>query len=442
MEKNMNSFNTVPAIVALAIILSCGVGIASAQSDSQLLANLKANEAPYLPVSDNNFEIFGVVTMCPSGCDVVDNIHGEKALIYRATTQLSGSQLTPQLLESFFLPILRNNYCGSDQASRGIWNAATVKDSLGINHDVYMKPSDCPATGPTGPILGQMKSPNADFLNKAVIERRATLPITLGAFRLTEVASACPYGCEIDSNKDVFSDTDYVLMTFKTPGFTKYTTTMAQVAAALKPSMIEEYCGSDAQKDTNIVMMVIVDDMNNQRIGSIRVGASDCPAMAAQKPKVAPKTGPPAITNLAFLKAATQSSNIGSGYPAMTGLAPKAVDGQTDGAWNAGSVTHTADNGSVNPWWQVDLGADYNVNKIQIWNRTDCCRERLTNYRIWTSTATGGWEEFAPGLKTYRMGESYPLTFTGSKRARYVRIQIRGEGAILSLAEVKVFGAN
>jgi hypothetical protein len=98
--------------------------------------------------------------------------------------------------------------------------------------------------------------------------------------------------------------------------------------------------------------------------------------------------------------------------------------------------------GSDNPWWQVDLGANYNVNKIQIWNRTDCCSERLTNYRIWTKASNGGWEEFSPGVKTYNPGEQYPLSFTGNKQARYVMIQLIGKGVFLSLAEVKVFGSN
>jgi hypothetical protein len=31
---------------------------------------------------------------------------------------------------------------------------------------------------------------------------------------------------------------------------------------------------------------------------------------------------------------------------------------------------------------ELDIAANYNVNKIQIWNRTDCWSEQLTNYRI------------------------------------------------------------
>ena len=90
----------------------------------------------------------------------------------------------------------------------------------------------------------------------------------------------------------------------------------------------------------------------------------------------------------------------------------------------------------------MDIVANYNVNKIQIWNRTDHCSEQLTNYRIWTKSATGDWEEFSPGAKTYNPSEQYPLNFTGNKQARYVMIQLTGKGVFLSLAEVKVFGTN
>jgi hypothetical protein len=303
MENRMNCLNLMRIMVAAAILLICGVGIASAQTDAQFLANLKATEKKNVPVTVGNFQIFDVVTLCPSGCDFV---HAEKLLLFKAfTPNLSSGQLTPQIIRSFFIPMLFTNYCGSEQARRGIGNAATVWDNqqrTGPENDVYVRASDCPAT-------------------------------------------------------------------------------------------------------------------------------------AAPKPKAA-------LVNLALRKTATQSSNIGPGYPAMAGLAAKAVDGKTDGNWGAGSVTATADKGSANPWWQVDLGADYNVNKIQIWNRTDCCRERLNNFRIWTRSASGKWEEFAPGLKTYKLGEKYPLSFTESKRARYVMVQIPSPNAILSLAEVEVLGTK
>jgi hypothetical protein len=33
-------------------------------------------------------------------------------------------------------------------------------------------------------------------------------------------------------------------------------------------------------------------------------------------------------------------------------------------------------------WWQVDLGGKKKINQIIIYNRTDCCANRLSNYQV------------------------------------------------------------
>ena len=48
-----------------------------------------------------------------------------------------------------------------------------------------------------------------------------------------------------------------------------------------------------------------------------------------------------------------------------------------------GSVTHT--NADPNAWWQVDLGASAAVSSIVVWNRTDCCGDRLSDYWVFVS---------------------------------------------------------
>jgi putative heme-binding domain-containing protein len=52
------------------------------------------------------------------------------------------------------------------------------------------------------------------------------------------------------------------------------------------------------------------------------------------------------------------------------GDARKAIDGNTNGSYGAGGQTHSEENTS-NPWWQVDLGGDYPIDSIVVWNRTD-----------------------------------------------------------------------
>lgn len=107
------------------------------------------------------------------------------------------------------------------------------------------------------------------------------------------------------------------------------------------------------------------------------------------------------------------------------------VDGNTDGNCQAGSVTHT--NNDSQAWWQVDLGAVQPVGTVVLWNRTDCCSERLSNFYLRVSDDGGNWQSYA-----YAATAPTRLPFTVDRTARYVRVQLAGSN-ILSLAEVQVF---
>jgi putative heme-binding domain-containing protein len=73
---------------------------------------------------------------------------------------------------------------------------------------------------------------------------------------------------------------------------------------------------------------------------------------------------------------ATQSST------AYGGAASRAIDGNTSGRWGDNGQTHTEEN-STNPWWQVDLGAEYPIDSIAIYNRTDGgLGKRLNNFTL------------------------------------------------------------
>jgi azurin len=66
--------------------------------------------------------------------------------------------------------------------------------------------------------------------------------------------------------------------------------------------------------------------------------------------------------NIARDGTATQSSTE---YEAP---ASRAIDGGTDGSFSSRTITHTREN-TENPWWQVDLGREYPIEKIVVWNR-------------------------------------------------------------------------
>ncbi len=68
--------------------------------------------------------------------------------------------------------------------------------------------------------------------------------------------------------------------------------------------------------------------------------------------------------NVARHGKATQKNTSNGGVP------ERAIDGNTSGSYGAGSITHTAEN-TANPWWQVDLGDEYPIDAVVIFNRTD-----------------------------------------------------------------------
>lgn len=143
--------------------------------------------------------------------------------------------------------------------------------------------------------------------------------------------------------------------------------------------------------------------------------------------------------NLAPGKPATQSTTLYT-------TAAAAVDGNTNGNFGAASTTHTEN--TFQPWWQVDLGNSQNLDNIRLWNRTDCCGDRLSNFYVLVSdqpfvstnlnttiNQAGVSAYYTPG----QAGVSH--TINVGRTGRYVRVQLAGTN-FLSLAEVQIFGSG
>lgn len=148
--------------------------------------------------------------------------------------------------------------------------------------------------------------------------------------------------------------------------------------------------------------------------------------------------------NLALNKPATQSSTL-TGLP--TAVAASAVDGNTDGNFFHGSVASTSDNSTNQPWWQVDLGAPAKITAVNVWNRTDCCSPRLTNYHIFVSnspftSATVAGTQAQAGVKDYFHAgiAGTPSNIVINDTGRYVRLQLESTNVAINLAELQVFG--
>ena len=65
---------------------------------------------------------------------------------------------------------------------------------------------------------------------------------------------------------------------------------------------------------------------------------------------------------------------------AHNGAASRAVDGRTNGIWNQGTCTHSANAGKNH--WQVDLLDEKSVSKVVIHNRRDCCQDRIDGAQV------------------------------------------------------------
>ncbi|MFF1822142.1 discoidin domain-containing protein [Kribbella sp. NPDC058245] len=151
--------------------------------------------------------------------------------------------------------------------------------------------------------------------------------------------------------------------------------------------------------------------------------------------------GTTGAVNLSTNRPATQSSTD-------VGTAARAVDGNTNGVFAAGSVSRTAS--SSQPWWQVDLLTSSRVGNVTVHNRTDASADKLNNAVVFLSTASMSARTYAqlmadstvimlnlgatPGAVT-----SLPTNTV----ARYVKVQSPATSAgVISLAEVTVTGTQ
>lgn len=147
----------------------------------------------------------------------------------------------------------------------------------------------------------------------------------------------------------------------------------------------------------------------------------------------------PVLVNVALNKPATESSSNSD-----PDNAPRANDGNTDGNFTHNSVSHTRE--GVDNWWQVDLGAEYDIENVRIFNRTDCCGDRLSNYHLFISNTpiignTVAEVQAISGIIDLQQVEQAgrPSTIEVGRRGRYVRIQLRHDVNQLNIAEVQVF---
>ena len=154
-----------------------------------------------------------------------------------------------------------------------------------------------------------------------------------------------------------------------------------------------------------------------------------------------------------FAMALAGSPNLAQGKPAVSsseaygGAASRVVDGDTNGVFNNNSVSHTDENEYA--WWQVDLGASSPLSTVNVWNRTDCCTQRLDDHWTFVSdqpfdtSLTPTQQAAKPGVwSSHRTGPAPVVTVEKpGVTGRYVMVQLSKKD-YLTLAEVEVYGGK
>jgi len=123
-------------------------------------------------------------------------------------------------------------------------------------------------------------------------------------------------------------------------------------------------------------------------------------------------------------KPVSQSSTI------QGAVASRAVDGNTGGEYKSNSCTHT---GGGPTWWKVDLQAEMAVSSVKIFNRQDCCMDRLVGATVTVGALPCGAPVTSQAREIDIDCGSSPVHGSDVKIAR---------SGLLTLCEVKIFGTN
>lgn len=119
------------------------------------------------------------------------------------------------------------------------------------------------------------------------------------------------------------------------------------------------------------------------------------------------------------------------------GDAARAIDGNTNSSYGSGTQTHSEENTDA-PWWEVDLGDEYPIDSVAIYNRADDLSSRLEGFtlRVLDAQRNDVWKQEkipAPKLSSrFELGGGGPQT-TIRHAAMQALTQIRGQ-------ESKTFG--
>ncbi|XP_078542661.1 pentraxin fusion protein-like [Lissotriton helveticus] len=150
-----------------------------------------------------------------------------------------------------------------------------------------------------------------------------------------------------------------------------------------------------------------------------------------------PGCSPPASEiNIAQQGIASQSSQFDVFPWANASLA---IDGQRTTDFFNSSCTHT--DKQMAPWWRLDLKKSYNISTIRVFNRNDCCQERLMLAHVRIGDSPNGANPSC-GMFTKENIYSPAVFCCNGMEGQYVHILIPYYNEYLSLCEVEVYAVK
>ncbi|WP_010182123.1 Ig-like domain-containing protein [Aquimarina agarilytica] len=143
--------------------------------------------------------------------------------------------------------------------------------------------------------------------------------------------------------------------------------------------------------------------------------------------------------NLALNKPATHSST----YLNNNNFSAAAA---VDGSLANNNFNHTEND--TNAWLQVDLGVVSDITTIEVYNRTNCCINRLSNFHVFVSDTPFASTNLNTTINQSGVGNFFtsgqagsPTTLNVNRTGRFVRVQLSGTN-FLHVKELVVNGTT
>ena len=95
----------------------------------------------------------------------------------------------------------------------------------------------------------------------------------------------------------------------------------------------------------------------------------------------------------------------------------------------------------ADPWWGVDLGAQRRVTRVKLYNRNDCCPDRLEQINIYLGDNFDNYSANAEVVSGISVPQHSPLEVVIDGTGRYLFVARPGQTG-LTLCEIQVWISN